>query len=99
MKKEEGVSYQICQFFPSLSDSSYLAIDDSEQAIEVLRKNFPQMEQLYPLPFSQMKKLGIKAVNFGVHGKDAHKWTERLYMPYSFEVLPKLIRKTLESFL
>ena len=70
-----------------------------EQAIEVLRKNFPQMEQLYPLPFSQMKKLGIKAVNFGVHGKDAHKWTERLYMPYSFEVLPKLIRKTLESFL
>ncbi len=46
-----------------------------------------------------MKKLGIKAVNFGVHGKDAHKWTERLYMPYSFEVLPKLIRKTLESFL
>ena len=99
MKKEEDVSYQICQFFPSLSDSSYLAIDDSEQAIEVLRKNFPQMEQLYPLPFSQMKKLGIKAVNFGVHGKDAHKWTERLYMPYSFEVLPKLIIKTLESFL
>ena len=46
------------------------------------------MDQLYPLPFEKMKNLGIKAVNFGVHGKDAHKWTERLYIPYSFEVLP-----------
>ena len=57
------------------------------------------MEQLYPLPFEKMRALGIKSVNFGVHGKDAHKWTERLYMPYSFEVLPKLIIKTLQKFL
>ena len=86
VEEETGVSYNICKFFPSLSDSSYLAMDDTDESIGLLRANFPQMEQLYPLPFEQMKKLQIKAVDFGVHGKDAHKWTERLYMPYSFEV-------------
>ena len=99
VEKETKVHYEICQFFPSLSDSSYLCIDDPQESTESLKRNFPQMEQLYPLPFEKMRALGIKSVNFGVHGKDAHKWTERLYMPYSFEVLPKLIIKTLQKFL
>ena len=99
VEKESEVSYNVCRFFPSLSDSSYLTIDDPDSSIDTLENNFPQMDQLYPLPFEKMKNLGIKAVNFGVHGKDAHKWTERLYIPYSFEVLPKLILKTLDAFL
>lgn len=98
-EEENGLHYEICRFFPSLSDSSYLSIDDSGESIELLKKNFPQMEQLYPLPLERMKVLHIKAVNFGVYGKDAHKWTERVYMPYSFEVLPKLIIKALRTFL
>lgn len=96
---EESISYNICRFFPSLSDSSYLAIDDEESSVELLKNNFPQMDMLYPLPLEEIKKLSIKAVNFGVHGKDAHKWTERLYVPYSFEILPKLIDKALKEFL
>lgn len=98
-KRETGLSYQICKFFPSLSDSSYLASDDTEESIALLRSNFPQMEQLYPLPLEKIRSLGIKAVDFGVYGKDAHKWTERLYLPYSFEVLPELIVKALKNFL
>lgn len=99
MEDETGLSYNICRFFPSLSDSSYLAVDDEENSTKLLEKNFPQMEQLYPLPFEKMRNLNIKAVNYGVYGKDAHKWTERLYIPYSFGVLPKLILKTLDNFL
>ena len=30
----------------------------------------------------------------GVYGNDGHKWTERVYKPYSFSVLPLLIRNT-----
>jgi len=99
IEKEENVEYNIHRFFPSLSDSSYLAIDDTESSIEYLENNFPQMDDLYPLPIDKIRSLGIKAVNFGVHGKDAHKWTERLYVPYSFEILPKLITKALDEFL
>lgn len=95
----ENLEFEICKFFPSLSDSSYLTIDDSLESIQLLRANFPQMNQLYPVPLEKIRNLGIKAVDFGVYGKDAHKWTERLYIPYSFEVLPKLIEETLKEFL
>jgi arginine utilization protein RocB len=74
-------------------------MDDSTASIEVLQQNFPQMDQLYPVPLEQIKGLHMKAVNFGVHGKDAHKWTERLYIPYSFGVLPELLKKTFTAFL
>ncbi len=99
VEQEENVEYNICRFFPSLSDSSYLAVDDSKESIELLKSNFPQMTKLYPLPFDKMTGLGIKAVDFGVYGKDAHKWTERVHVPYSFEILPKLIYKALDAFL
>lgn len=99
IEKEEHISYSVCRFFPSLSDSSYLAIDDADASVKTLQNNFPGMDTLYPLPLEKIKELGMKAVNFGVYGKDAHKWTERLYLPYSFETLPKLIEKTLTAFL
>lgn len=99
ISKEEGLEYEICKFFPSLSDSSYLSIDDSLESIKLLKDNFPQMDQLYPVPLEKIRNLGIKAVDFGVYGKDAHKWTERLHIPYSFEVLPRLLEKTLKEFL
>ena len=99
VEKEYNVTYKMDGFFPSLSDSSYLSLDDSMESIATLKQNFPQMQQLYPLPLEQIKKLNIKAVNFGVYGKDAHKSTERLQIPYSFGVLPNLIMKTTEVFL
>lgn len=99
MEEEKGIKYQMDGFFPSLSDSSYLSLDDSMESIDKLKKNFPQMDELYPLPLEQIKKLNIKAVDFGVYGKDAHKSTERLHVPYSFGILPELILKTMEEFL
>ena len=91
--------YRILRFFPSLSDSSYLRIDDSEESLKCLFGNFPQQEQLYPLPVEAIRELDIPAVNFGCYGKDAHKWTERVNLSYSFGVLPELIKETVRSFL
>lgn len=96
--EKTGETYEVKQFFPSLSDSSYLKIDDDEASIECLIKNFPAYDTLYPIPLKKIKRLNIPAVNFGVYGKDAHKWTERLYMPYSFEVLPELIIEAVDEF-
>ncbi len=80
------------QFFPYLSDSSYLAIDENEEEIGKLAENFPLAEQIYPLPYAKMRALNIPAVDIGVFGKGAHTWKERVYKPYSFEILPKIIR-------
>ncbi|RDU25056.1 M20/M25/M40 family metallo-hydrolase [Anaerosacchariphilus polymeriproducens] len=92
-------SYQLQRFFPSLTDSSYLKIDDDEEAIELLCRNFPEQKLLYPLPFHEIKSLNIPAVNFGGYGKDAHKWSERVNISYTFQVLPELIKETVDFYL
>ena len=94
-----GEPVSIQPFFPCLSDSSYLRINDSRESVRQLTANFPQVRQLYPLPFSLIKKLDIPAVNFGVYGKDAHRWTERVYKPYSFGVLPYLVQGAVKRLL
>lgn len=94
-----GISYRMMKFFPSLSDSSYLKIDDDEESVDMLVKNFPGFDELYPLPLSDIRDLDIPAINYGCYGKDAHKWTERVNIPYTFEILPELIKRTIEFYL
>ncbi|MCQ2524232.1 MAG: M20/M25/M40 family metallo-hydrolase [Lachnospiraceae bacterium] len=97
--KESGHEFRMMRFYPSLSDSSYLNIDDPVESVAYLVNNFPGFDTLFPLPLANIKKLSIPAVNFGGFGKDAHKWTERVNLPYTFEVLPKLIEKTIDFYL
>ncbi|MEE0154384.1 MAG: M20/M25/M40 family metallo-hydrolase [Agathobaculum butyriciproducens] len=94
---ESGETMKMQQFFPSLTDSSYLKIDDDEASIAVLQSNFPGYETLYPVPLTTAKALNIPAVNYGVWGKDCHKWTERIHIPYSFGKLPDFILKTIDT--
>lgn len=96
---ETGEAYRMMKFFPSLSDSSYLRIDDHKESVDLLIENFPGFETLYPLPIEQIQRLNIPTINYGCYGKDAHKWTERVHKPYTFGVLPKLISKTLDCYL
>ncbi len=98
MEQDTDLTYRLMHFFPSLSDSSYLKIDDSEESIQTLKDNFPVMERLYPVPLEKIRELNVPAVDFGCYGKDAHKWTERVHIPYTFEVLPHLLRVTLKHF-
>lgn len=99
VSEETGEVYRFMKFFPSLSDSSYLKIDDTKESIELLRANFPGMSCLYPVPLEKIQKLNIPAVNYGCYGKDAHKWTERVHIPYTFGILPELIRRTIDYYL
>lgn len=97
--EKTGLDYKVLQFFPSLSDSSYIKIDDSSASLEALQDNFPAMKYLYHLDIETMKILNIPALDFGVYGKDAHKWMERVYKPYSFETLPQLILEAVKTLL
>lgn len=96
---ESGETMKLQQFFPSLTDSSYLKIDDDAESITMLQQNFPGYKTLYPVPLETAKALNIPAVNYGVWGKDCHKWTERINMPYSFGKLPDFILKTIDFYL
>ena len=96
--QESGENMKLLQFFPSLSDSSYIKIDDDDASVDMLYENFPGIRRLYDIPLREGKQLNIPAVNYGCWGKDCHKWTERVYMPYSFGKLPQFILKTIENY-
>jgi len=97
--KETGETFEMLHFFPSLSDSSYLKIDDSQESVDELIHNFPLYHTLFPVPTDMIRQLSIPSINYGCFGKDAHRKTERVYMPYSFGVLPELIMQTIYNYL
>lgn len=97
--KEMGEELKMMQFFPVLTDSSYLKLDDTETSAKTLVDNLPNMKGFYNVPLDQIKRLNIPAFNFGCHGKDAHKWTERVHKEYSFGKLPIIMLRTLEKYL
>ena len=97
--KEMGEDLKMMQFFPVLTDSSYLKLDDTETSTKTLVDNLPNMKGFYNVPLDQIKRLNIPAFNFGCHGKDAHKWTERVHKEYSFGKLPVIMLRTLEKYL
>lgn len=96
---ESGESFKLRKYFPYLSDGSFLSFNGSKEDIHSLKRNFPAMDELFTMPLEMMKELSIPAINVGVYGKGAHKWTERVFMPYSFGVLPKLIRRITNALL
>ncbi len=85
--------FELKKFFPYLADGSYLSIHETNEELESLLRNLPDLGDMYSLPIQEIRQLNIPSLNFGVYGKDGHKWTERVYKPYTFEVLPTLIRK------
>ena len=97
--EETGEEMEVKRFFPCLSDSSYLMMDDSDESVNALIGNFPQWEQVYPVPIQEIRRANIPALNFGTYGKDCHKWTERVYKPFTFEALPKITLRALELLL
>jgi arginine utilization protein RocB len=88
---------KIRKFFPALSDSSYLKIDDSRDSLNTLINNFPEWNIVYPVPIKEIKDINIPAINFGAYGKDPHCWTERVHKQYSFSVLPKMTIRMIEK--
>lgn len=83
------------KFYPYISDASYLRLANG--GADGLGENLPQWGVGYSLPVDEMERLNIPVVNLGPWGRDAHKRTERVYMPYSFGTLPKIIEKTIRK--
>jgi arginine utilization protein RocB len=85
---EEHMSIE--PFFPGLSDMSYLGLPDNIDTRN-LKANFPLWGDKYTIPLDSIASLNIPFMNIGPLGKDAHKYTERLCLSYSFDKAAKLI--------
>ncbi|MGL6105073.1 M20/M25/M40 family metallo-hydrolase [Romboutsia sp.] len=88
---------KIQKYFKGLSDLSYFALQDGEEVVKYLKPNMPILGYKYNIPFEEIKKLNLPVLNYGPHGKDPHKFTERILVDYSFNVTPKLVRQIVEK--
>ncbi|MCZ0067585.1 M20/M25/M40 family metallo-hydrolase [Bacillus sonorensis] len=85
-----GLSFEQVQYFPGLSDLSYLQLQ--KQSVDAFTDNMPLFQRGYFLPDGEENTLFVPVLNIGPVGKDPHKWTERLHVPFSFSTLPDLIQ-------
>lgn len=76
--------------FPGLCDMSYLGFQNPDDYF-ALESDMPVFGGAYKLPVKSLSDIDIGGINIGVMGRDAHKNTERLNMPYSFNVTPDLV--------
>ena len=84
----------IRNYYPYISDMSYIGSCDLA-GIDCLTANMPAYGSKYLIDPELLSQLNVPVVNIGPFGADAHKVTERVYKPYSFETLPLLLEATI----
>jgi len=92
-KTAYGVQLEIRSLFEGVSDLSYCGFEGGAEEIQTVGENLPGWGKLYCFPEKDLLKLDIPVLNLGPFGKDAHKNTERIHLPYSMEVYPRLLKE------
>lgn len=89
------------EFFPLLSDMSYLRLDPLVDAT-ALADNMPvwrdaasETPGAYCLPLAEMRALDMPVIDIGPYGRGAHQRGERTLMSFSFGDVPQLIDETI----
>ncbi len=78
--------------FGDITDHCYMELD-SHVHLDELSSNLLRLGDSYMFPIESLRRLAIPSIVFGGWGKDFHKHTERINIPYSFDVVPDLCRK------
>ncbi len=74
-----------------ISDLSYCGFIGDLEDVKAIKDNSPGWDDVYKIPFDQIRKFNMDVVNIGPWGKDLHKTTERVYGPDVFERIPTII--------
>ncbi|WP_082195410.1 M20/M25/M40 family metallo-hydrolase [Bacillus testis] len=96
-KETYGHTLQSIDYFNGISDLSYALLQAPLSSMEAFDRNMPGERELYHIPFAEMAALKAPVLNIGPIGKDAHKKTERLYLPFAFEELPGILEYVIKK--
>ncbi|SET88138.1 Arginine utilization protein RocB [Salinibacillus kushneri] len=95
LKDTAEIDIELVEFFPGLSDLSFIGPMTSEQKTGLLKQNMPIDKKGYTFDHDALHAVTMPIINIGPLGKDAHQWTERLELTYSFEILPNVLHQAL----
>jgi arginine utilization protein RocB len=86
-------------FFPYISDMSFVALSDDEEGINAVSDNNPGWGTKHYVEYQDIRDINVPVINIGPYGLDAHKKLERMEMTYSLEVVPNLTNLVIQKLL
>ncbi|WP_040205819.1 M20/M25/M40 family metallo-hydrolase [Neobacillus jeddahensis] len=84
-------------FFPYISDMSFVALSDEEEGIQAVSANNPSWGAKHYINFQDIREINVPVINIGPYGLDAHKKLERMEMTYSLEIVPNLTNLVIQK--
>lgn len=96
-KTKYDVTINKVHYFQGLCDLSYFALEDAEDVLKYLKPNMPTLNKTYSLPLDAIESITVPVINYGPHGKDPHKYTERLEVDYSTRVAPDVLKHLINN--
>ncbi|MDC3414472.1 M20/M25/M40 family metallo-hydrolase [Aquibacillus sp. 3ASR75-11] len=91
------VSLTDVEYFPGLSDLSFIGPVSAKGKLSSLTKQMPLLNKGFDIPENIMEAQSMPIINIGPMGKDPHQWTERLELTYSFEKLPIILTNAIHT--
>jgi arginine utilization protein RocB len=91
LARDTDVAIRLRPFFPGISDMSFLGCADAPEELALVADNTPAWGTRIGFDYSCARELDLPVINVGPWGRDYHQRLERVYMPYSFGVLPELV--------
>lgn len=85
----------IRNFFPYISDMSFVALNDDEEGISAVIENNPSWGDKHYVEFQDIRDINVPVINIGPYGYDAHKKYERLEIKFSLEIVPNLTNEVI----
>lgn len=89
----------IRSFFPYISDMSFVALSDDDEALDAASRNNPGWGTKFYVDYQDIRKLNVPVINIGPYGFDAHKRYERMEMDYSLQIVPNLTNEVIKNVL
>lgn len=86
-------------FFPYISDMSFVALSDDEESIQAVSDNNPGWGTKHYVEYQDIRDINVPVINIGPYGLDAHKKFERMEMTYSLEIVPNLTYNVIRNLL
>lgn len=94
---ESGMALERRPFFEGVCDLSYCGFTGDPSDVKAFFDNMPGGKAIYRFPAADLVRLDIPIVNFGPVGKDAHKATERLHLPFYLDDYPRLLQGLIDA--
>ncbi len=89
----------IRNYFPYISDMSFVSLSDDEEGIHAVIANNPGWGTKHYVEYQDVRELNVPVINIGPYGHDAHKKYERAEIKYSFEMVPNLTYQVIKNLL